>query len=504
MSTILFHVGAPKCGSSALQFFFSQNPVLKMEDGRTLYYIGFYSKTKTIVQGRILNELSQSVPHQYINSAGLIESLGQNKRKIDEFVHGMQGNSSCFVMSNEDWTFDKAARERFLIFLDALDCEVELVIYIRPQIHILNSAWWQWSAWGNQSLDDMINDAIIQERFFWNKIIIDFKRNPRVKKVHIKILDRDIVSDFIKYFSINFVQPSLQQVNKSLPGQILRIYQRNKTLRPNQHASGIDFSLERALTFSSLQSTPWVLDQEQMQFILRSHYTDNLNLIKLLPDSEREKMELDKSWWDIPSDKHTESSDSVECDPKSLESITVESLKKLASFDQEMLVKNSYIKIIDQVLFGSGEFQSFVENTTPETLKLLATLKLSLSSIYDLKGDTEGAINVIKEALLLVEDCLFYHQLGILLKRSGDLEGAKAAQLKAIALDPSIPGPHAQLSHIYNQLGDMEQAIQKIKDAIGLKDDTPQFYQHLGNLLKINGDLEGVKEAELKASSLSG
>ena len=57
----------------------------------------------------------------------------------------------------------------------------------------------------------------------------------------------------------------------------------------------------------------------------------------------------------------------------------------------------------------------------------------------------------------------------------GDLDGAKKAQEKAIELNPSLSGPHEQLGLIYNLLGDTERAIQKIKDAIAVKDNSSGY-----------------------------
>ncbi len=97
---------------------------------------------------------------------------------------------------------------------------------------------------------------------------------------------------------------------------------------------------------------------------------------------------------------------------------------------------------------------------------------------------------------------LFHHHRGIFLRSNGDIKEAKKAQETAIALDPSMPGPHMQLSHIFNQRGNINQAIQKVQDAIAIKDDNPDFYHHLGNLLRKNGDFEGAKQAQEKAIAL--
>ncbi len=56
-----------------------------------------------------------------------------------------------------------------------------------------------------------------------------------------------------------------------------------------------------------------------------------------------------------------------------------------------------------------------------------------------------------------------------------------------------------QTSFVYHRLCEHELAIKEAKQAVKLDPDNPTFHHHLGNLLKIIGDIEGAEEAQLKA-----
>jgi Flp pilus assembly protein TadD len=154
---------------------------------------------------------------------------------------------------------------------------------------------------------------------------------------------------------------------------------------------------------------------------------------------------------------------------------------------------------------GSSSFQSLLDTLRfaldgniddIETHELLYIIALETS---DVRFGLEACEKAIR---LFSNNAYYYIQQADLLLQAGEDDKANSAYLKAIELDCSIPEPHFRLSRIHGRRGDMEQAIQRIRDAIAAKDNNPHFYHHLGNLLMNIDDLEGARKAQEKAITL--
>jgi len=111
-------------------------------------------------------------------------------------------------------------------------------------------------------------------------------------------------------------------------------------------------------------------------------------------------------------------------------------------------------------------------------------------------GRRDEALALAREAMLCQDDnpslCLC---LGNLLEQTGDLEGARAALERAVALDPSLPGLRLRLSRVLERLGDAGQALRQAREALALDEGNPHLHHHLGALLEQAGDLEGARAA---------
>lgn len=289
---ILLHIGAGKCGSSALQRFLSLNPILPLRAGGRLIYAAI-QKDGSILTGAQLKRRAVTSISNYANSA----PFGYITRQPMKFEIPEAGKKDVVVLSSEGWRkeFDR------LKIQDALAPfgEVEALMYVRPQTEYINSAYWQWGAWSDLSFDDWF--ASILDDAKWYRSAQAWKKSPRVKKLTVRIVPKDVVTDFLEFIG---AAPSVleahdgKRLNSSLSDSILRVLQRHRELRPSSHQPDIDFVLEKH--FGHLPGKPaWVLKPEHIETIVSGCKTDNKKLKGLLSDDQAEAMTNDPKWWEV-------------------------------------------------------------------------------------------------------------------------------------------------------------------------------------------------------------
>lgn len=289
---IVLHVGAGKCGSSALQRFLSINPEIVLEDGRRICY--HVITKKGIFSGSDVKKRAERSVHKYWNSQDfkIISTLDYAyffENLSEEDIH---------VFSAEAW-INEVGHESIKLFLQQVGKPVTILMYVRPQIPLMNSAFWQWGAWADADPQEWIKSRVRNGAKWFSKYE-SFTKLDKVEECKVRILSGDIVEDFLSIFGeTNIERNDLGSLsNKSLSGELLRIMQRNRHLRPGVHASGIDFVLEKY--FSGIGgNTPWVIDKKMMSFIVKECYDDNKSLLTILDSEQAEIMSNDERWWNI-------------------------------------------------------------------------------------------------------------------------------------------------------------------------------------------------------------
>ncbi len=348
----------------------------------------------------------------------------------------------------------------------------------------------------------MIDDAIQKKCFAWYEMKQYFDSHPKIRNVQVRVLSENIVADFLNFMGGARTPVADTGVNRSLSGNILRMYQRNPSLRPGEHASKIDFSLERRLSPAGGQ-TPWILNEQRMRTITSAYEAGNRALLACLPEEQRRLMEQDPRWWEPIRGVTTETFECIASKAEEVEPLAVDALKAVAALDNELLFKNAYIEFINGLLFGKSNalVQLILKEMDSDQKQFFGALLYRLSKIY-LHNDKKRALDCARYATQFMENAQCYYHLGKLLRENGNLEDALDAFGKAAALDPFFPNVHLQLSKTHHQLGYNEQALQAARESVAINAANPLFFHHLGNLLQSGGDLEGALEALEKASVL--
>lgn len=314
---ITLHVGASKCGSSAIQAALSANPCLEDEAGKDVIYAAIRKHGELITGANIAPDPVRG----YVSSTPV-----ENIQKLDDVQFGRlktqlkRFRKAHLVLSQESWFLSAGTWGEML---ERLDIEVNVVVYVRPQPLVLNSGWWQWGAWEDTPLDAWVRRRL--PRAFWARHVLRWSALPRVRNTTVRLLPRDVVSDFLSVLRCRPLPGSADvQVNAGLPKEVLRLYQRNRILRRHKDDSEIDFALSKALTKKG--GAPWVLSEATIEHVLRSSREDNLALLDVLDDESRATMKEDASWWDVDaySGKQLESWEIQTPDTKELEQLCVD------------------------------------------------------------------------------------------------------------------------------------------------------------------------------------
>lgn len=290
----IFHVGGPKCGSSSLQMALSREPVFCSTDGKARYEYVCLDHTETLFRQRVLQRAAKESAHQYMCSfwrgrwASDTAFLAGLKRQLGSIT----ADGTNVIFSSEGWVGAAPEFAKHDI-LPRMGLNAKVILFVRPQIPWLNSAWWQWGAWSNKSFERWLHE--MKPMALWEHHADAWRRVPGVHSVEVYAATRDVVATFFQQLGAR--PPAHENSNRSLDADVLRFLQRHPDLRPGEHASQIDFVLEKRLP-SGAKGVPWVLSETLTAELIEYFRRDNETLLASLPEAERRAIESDPLWWD--------------------------------------------------------------------------------------------------------------------------------------------------------------------------------------------------------------
>ena len=345
ISKAILHIGAGKCGSSALQEYLSKSVDLRDRENRIVQY-GVLLSGGRIATGEKVREQALSSVFQYASSTNLPDlqssySLAETLKSLDEI------SADTLILSCESWINDPEIAEELLTWLS--HCEVDIVAYVRPPVLWLNSAWWQWGAWSSAEFEHWIN--VNESMSYWSSYIKRWETVSFINKISVRLLASDIVSDFLNLNGIREAAADGSQQgrfsNVSLPGSVLRVYQKYPELRPSPHESKIDFSLSRHLKEIE-QSADWVISNDKVQEIIENTLPYNEQLKGYLDSSQLDYFNSDTHWWSADAyQKHADTPSKREITEEETREIVVNSLYSLHRAEQEIISLKKQLRKVD-------------------------------------------------------------------------------------------------------------------------------------------------------------
>lgn len=144
----------------------------------------------------------------------------------------------------------------------------------------------------------------------------------------------------------------------------------------------------------------------------------------------------------------------------------------------------------------SPSVASILEAYDPYMVKVLESCIPSYNTglRYRLGGDFLDADVVCNKS--------FFEALGRYLFSEEAYKAASQAFARALQYDEGDPYLHVKVGRSFLVLGDFVQAMKQVQRAIQIKDNEPDFYLFLGELMLAKGDPGGAEAAMRKAEEL--
>jgi hypothetical protein len=317
---LILHVGAPKCGSTALQTVLSNAPEFGDPLKERIRYgaIDLRGHVHFGVDVKRRAAFSLSGASASANAKPLSE-LPSLMRMVTAASLNWALTKTSVVLSQEGWfahpdAFAATGLPKRLL------TPIDIVAYIRPQTDFINAAWWQWGVWSGQPFARWLSAQKAQAGR-WHESLGAWRSLPNVRHLHLRLLTNDIVGDFFEI--IGSPPPESQPANRSLPGLAVRFLQRHPELRAvSDHAPGlvrriferdrllarpqpvdIHFVLANALAHLD-QPNPWVLPSDFVGDFIQSCQDSNRALRAMLDPDSQARMDADPRWWDADAYAH--------------------------------------------------------------------------------------------------------------------------------------------------------------------------------------------------------
>ena len=295
------HIGAGKCGSSALQAYLSAHPELSNRAGAKLYY-GALSRGGFVPPEEMPKLLNKSI-NGYISSVGseIIEQIPPVAK--ERIINALRKFPAPLMMSHESWFAGMRRPGGRLALLELLSARgarsVGMIAYVRAPVKWINSAWWQWGAWlPNVNFQQWLDGAI--RSCTWLHPARAVAMEPGVAAFQLRPVLGDVVSQFLDAIDCETPASASTASNRSLPKEFLELFKHAPDLRPGPHVVNADFIALRAIAHSehSYTPTPWVLDMDQVTMILKRTRQSNMAILDMMSEEDRNAVIADPAWWD--------------------------------------------------------------------------------------------------------------------------------------------------------------------------------------------------------------
>ena len=296
--SMVLHVGAPKCGSSALQTALSRQPVLRAPDGTRFRYVvadtrgtGRSGGDPVILTGTALRLVARARAAGYAVTPSIPADPGEAGAywaALRQACDKVRSRGAVPILSHESWFSRSVDFRRHM--LAGMDKPADVVGFVRPPLEWVNSAWWQWGIWGRAEMDrwlDRITSAPGLAQAFE-----DWAAEPAA---NLRLLPSkaNVIAGFANLYGLPL--DTSVRANTRSSAALTGFLVRNRRFRVSPHAPGVEFIVAR---WCDLPKGPqlWAFDDATVERILPELDQQARRLLALAEDGNG--FEADPSWTD--------------------------------------------------------------------------------------------------------------------------------------------------------------------------------------------------------------
>lgn len=282
MHKLIVHIGAGKCGSSAIQEYLRVNAAALRAQGVLVPPERLAAHSALTGTHLYFFEELRANPYQPGNGPTRPDAwniLGSHLVALRDEMQ--RDNLHTLVLSSES-IFSEEAFAPLLAQARTL-FDVHVVVYIRRQDELMSSAWGQWNVKLYPSIDAYLAACMFD--YDWDAKLSAWRNGFGVDRVHVRLFDRaflhngDVVDDFVTFTGLrtHAVQQKIGRVNESNDERLIALAHRVQDNFTSMH----DMTFYRVLNevLGSLpqaaKEKPWLFDFKRRTEIMSAYADSN-------------------------------------------------------------------------------------------------------------------------------------------------------------------------------------------------------------------------------------
>lgn len=303
---VVLHVGAPKAGSSALQYDLTRDPRRPVpgRPGTWSEYVAIDAGGR-LLRGDALDAFASLYAARYCASADLEALTADGRERLADAVAALaalRADGTIPVLSYELWLHSRA--DRIHAFTRALAAPVHVVVYVRDPVSWLRSRYWQRRGRIDRSRADWIEEHVANCR--WVEPVARWQAAPGVVRVDVRLADRPVPHDFASLLGFTPPRDHVSH-NPSVPGEMARYLERH-ALSPEIHVSEAKFAWSRwtgaADAARGFDPPPATFDADDLRMIIERSSAASAALLASCDDDVRSRIVADARWWSADPEVH--------------------------------------------------------------------------------------------------------------------------------------------------------------------------------------------------------